>query len=262
MSTGYEEDLALARVAAQRAAEVIRPYFRTALQVTHKSPDQPLTAADLAADVLLREVLIGARPGDGWLSEESVDTAERLSRQRVWVVDPIDGTRSFIAGLSEFAISIGLVEDGVPVVGVVHNPATREMYWAVRGAGAFAGREDSDDAVPLHTHAVSNNILFVSRSEIASGAAARYNSTWDVRALGSTAYKLARVAAGHGAFLSGGPKSEWDVCAGGLLVEEAGGRATDIRGHVLTYNHADPRLNGIIAADRAAHAALMRNLEQ
>ena len=262
MNPGYDADLKLARAAAQRAAEVIRPYFRTALEVTHKSPDQPLTAADLAANVVLREILIGARPEDGWLSEESVDTTERLSRQRVWVVDPIDGTRSFIAGLSEFAISIGLAVNGVAVVGVVHNPATREIYWAVRGGGAFAGREESDDAVPLHTHTISNNILFVSRSEIASGAAARYNSAWDVRALGSTAYKLARVAAGHGAFLSGGPKSEWDVCAGGLLVEEAGGRATDIRGNPLAYNNADPRLNGIIAADRASHAALMRNLEQ
>src|SRR5690606_4407700 len=106
-----DADLALAVEAARAAAEVIRSFAGKQLDVRHKSPNQPLTAADLAADALLRERLHGSRPDYGWLSEETADSPDRLERQSVWIVDPIDGTRSFIAGRPEYSISVGLAVD-------------------------------------------------------------------------------------------------------------------------------------------------------
>ena len=134
--TDLEGDLALALGAAAEAGRLVMEAFRTDQDVHHKSPDQPVTEADLQADRLLADRLLAEHPDYGWLSEETVDRPERLARSRVWVVDPIDGTRSFIAGYAEFGISVGLVEDGVPVLGVIQNPAREELFWAVRGGGS------------------------------------------------------------------------------------------------------------------------------
>src|SRR5512135_2883144 len=126
----WTEDVALAAAAALEAGRAAMSRFGSDLVVTHKAPDQPLTEADLEANRILHERLVGARPDYGWLSEETADDPERLERERVWIVDPIDGTRSFIAGRPEFSISVGVVERGRPMVGVVLNPATGELYAA------------------------------------------------------------------------------------------------------------------------------------
>src|SRR5690606_27868259 len=176
-------------------------------------------------------------------------------------VDPIDGTRSFIAGRPEFTLSLGLVEDGEPVVGVVYNPARDEMYYATRGAGAGLGLADgSVERLSASTRGAEGRItLFASRSETAAGGLEGMRGGWNVQPVGSTAYKLAYVAAGRGeAFLSRGPKSEWDVCAGVLLVAEAGGRVTDIRGRLPGFNRSDPFVRGVIAANPALHEVLRR----
>jgi fructose-1,6-bisphosphatase/inositol monophosphatase family enzyme len=130
-------DLELAILAAREAGAVIMKSFRTEQEVTLKSPDQPLTQADLAADATLKRILLGNRLEYGWLSEETADNPERLKRRFVWIVDPIDGTRSYIAGYPEFAISIGLAENERALLGVVYNPASDEMYAARRGGGAW-----------------------------------------------------------------------------------------------------------------------------
>jgi myo-inositol-1(or 4)-monophosphatase len=254
-------DLELATHAARAAGEIVMHYFGTDLFVQHKSPEQPLTAADLEADVRLRELLLGARPADGWLSEETKDTADRLQRRRVWIVDPIDGTRSFIAGRPEFAISIGLAEDGAAVVGVVYNPAREELFWAIRGAGAYVVQRSA----VAERLAVSERqpgqlpVMLASRSEIAAGEFDSFENSWSIAPLGSTAYKLAQIAWGRGeTFLSRGPKSEWDVCAGVLLVQEAGGRVTDIDGLEPRFNREEPALRGLIATNGALHDTLLR----
>lgn len=260
MSESHATDLALAMDAVRRAGEVVMRYFGEDLVVEHKSPDQPLTAADLAADALLHELLIGARPDYGWLSEETVDRPDRLARRRVWIVDPIDGTRSFIAKLPEFAISVGLVEDGEPVAGVVFNPARDELYHAVRGEGAFMSR-GGKPAVPLRVSARGMGdalTMLASRSEIAAGEFDPFGDGWRIEPAGSTAYKLAGVAAGHGeAFVSRGPKSEWDICAGALLVSESRGRTTDLGGAVLQFNCEDPYVHGILATNGTVHEAVL-----
>ncbi|HUG42333.1 MAG TPA: 3'(2'),5'-bisphosphate nucleotidase CysQ [Longimicrobiales bacterium] len=254
------DDLQLALSAVREAGRVVMESFRTVQEVRHKSPDQPVTQADLQADALLAERLLSARPDYGWLSEETVDRPDRLSRSRVWVVDPIDGTRSFIAGYAEFGISVGLIEDAAPVLGVILNPAREEMFWAVRGGGAFlrcgAGAElrlRMSEPAPDDRPS-----LLASRSEIRRGEFHLLEEGHEILELGSTAYKMAGVAAGHGhAFLSRGPKSEWDVAAGVLIVEEAGGVATDLDGRVLVFNRPDPSIDGIVVAPPGLHGELL-----
>ncbi|HSJ31115.1 MAG TPA: 3'(2'),5'-bisphosphate nucleotidase CysQ [Longimicrobiales bacterium] len=258
-----QADLALAIDAARRAGAVVMRYFGRDLVVEHKTPDQPLTEADLAANAVLHEVLIGARPDYGWLSEETRDHPDRLARSRVWIVDPIDGTTSFIAELPEFAISVGLVHDGVPIVGVVYNPARDEMYHAARGAGAFISRGGAT-AEPVHVSGrrIDDRVtMLASRGEIAAGEFDPFRGGWRIEPAGSTAYKLAGVAAGAGeAFVSRGPKSEWDICAGVLLVSEAGGRATDLDGAALRFNREDPYVHGILATNGVVHDAVLTSI--
>lgn len=255
-------DLGPALRAAAGAGELVLARFGVDQVVTQKGPDQPLTAADLEADRVLHELLTAERPEYGWLSEETVDRPDRLVRPRVWIVDPLDGTRSFVEGRPEFAISIGLSDTGAAVLGVVYNPATGEVYWAVRGDGAYAGRlaapaSEIADQRRIHVSdraARDQAVLLASRSELAAGEFDPFRDGWRVQPTGSTAYKLAKVAEGAGdVFLSRGPKSEWDVCAGALLVEEAGGRVTDLNGAPLRFNRADPYVHGILAANGRLH---------
>ncbi len=303
MAGDWAEDVAIAAAAAIAAGRAVMREFGGNMEVRHKSPDQPLTASDLEADRILRERLLGARPEYGWLSEETRDDPERLRRERLWIVDPIDGTRSFIAGRREFAISIGVAEQGSAVLGVILNPATGELYGTWRGGGAWklanalvsssgvgegerGGGGDhtgqprvtgppiphspapplSPSALarwaPIHvrTPTPDKPVILASRSEIRDREFDPF-AGWELYPLGSTAYKLARLAEGAAdVFLSRGPKSEWDVCAGGLLVAEAGGLATDLRGEPLRYNARDPRVYGILAAPPPLHARVLRRL--
>jgi myo-inositol-1(or 4)-monophosphatase len=267
-----EDDLLLAVAAACEAGRGIMGAFGREHRVVDKGPDQPLTAADLAADRALRERLSGARPDYGWLSEETADGPARLGRRLVWVVDPIDGTRSFIQGRREFAVSVGLAREGTAVLGVVHNPATGEVYWAVRGRGAFLA-EAAGDAVavlragrPLRVRgpdAAGPASFVASRSELAAGELESIRGDARMVPTGSTAYKLARVAAGRAdAYVSRGPKSEWDVCAGMLLVEEAGGAATDTEGAPVVYNRPHPFVRGVIAANPELHEQLVARVRR
>jgi myo-inositol-1(or 4)-monophosphatase len=255
------DDLYLAIRAARRAGELVMRYFRTDLDVSMKGPDQPLTKADLEADELLKAELAGGRPSYGWLSEETADNPDRLGRSRVWIVDPIDGTRSFIAGRPEFAVSIGLVEDGAVIAGVVYNPARGELYRAVLHDGAFL---EEGAGTPRRLHVVSRRTgvpptVLASRSEIRAGDFRALDAGWAVQPLGSTAYKLAVVAAGQAdAFLSRGPKSEWDICAGALILAEAGGRVTDLAGVEPAFNRPDTEIDGIIGTSGAVHDELLR----
>lgn len=282
-----QDDLTLAIAAARQAGAVVMRSFGTPQEVVEKAPDQPLTATDLEADRLLQESLLANRPDYGWLSEETVDRPDRLDAERVWIVDPIDGTRSFIAGYPEFAISIGLAVAGRTVLGVVLNPALGELYWAVEGGGAYLARSPvvavdegdnlSMEGVPeapvrlsVTTRTIAEElVLFASRSEIAAGEFGPWGEgggapgRWRIEPVGSTAYKLARVAAGAGdLFLSRGPKSEWDICAGALIVTEAGGMVTDLRGDRLSYNRPDPRVYGVLASNGILHRELLEFIRE
>lgn len=269
----WAEDLALALDAARAAGAAVMGAFGTDPAVRFKGPDQPVTDADLEADAVLRARLTGARPEDGWLSEESVDRSARLERRRVWIVDPIDGTRSFIEGYREFAVSVALAEAGAPVVGVIYNPARSHAVWATAAGGAFSAEDWSGGTAGAHRldlaagsgagaagagpGAGSGATLLASRTERQRGELEPFEAEWRVRELGSTAWKLAGAAMGWGAYISRGPKSEWDVAAGALIVDQAGGRVTDLDGHAIPFNRPEPYVRGVVAGRPRDHARLL-----
>ncbi|MBV9774485.1 MAG: 3'(2'),5'-bisphosphate nucleotidase CysQ, partial [Gemmatimonadetes bacterium] len=181
-------DLDLAVAAARAAGEAVMRFFRHGGEVRYKGPEQPVTDADLAADRILRERLLAARPEYGWLSEETADSPERLGRRRVWVVDPIDGTNSFVQGIPEFAVCVGLAEEGRAVLGVVYDPATDELYSAAAGGGAFRNGE------PIRVSGAGERRVLASRSELRRGEFAAFREGWSVAPMGSTAYRMAKVA--------------------------------------------------------------------
>jgi myo-inositol-1(or 4)-monophosphatase len=250
----YQPELELAIRAARAAGESIMRAFQVEQEVRFKSADQPVTEADLAADRILHRILLGERPDYGWLSEETADSPERLRRERLWVVDPIDGTNSFVAGRPEFAVCVGLVDGGRAVVGVVHNPATGEMFHAAAGGGAFL------DGAPIRVSAEGPVPRIVaSRWEMKRGEFGAFHPAWSVEPLGSTAYKMCRVAQGGAeGFVSRGPKAEWDVCAAVVIVEEAGGRVSRLDGEPPLFNQPEPSWRGIAASNGRVHDDLLR----
>src|SRR5712672_792133 len=166
-SHAYERELQVAREAAIAAGEILQGYFRDGgYQIDSKGKNNPVTTADFEADSELKQILREAFPTYGWLSEETVDNDDRLTAERVWIVDPLDGTKEFIKGIPEFVVAIALAEDGVPVLGVSYNPIKRELFWAARGAGCFL------DGAPVHVTdaaGLTGAVVLASRSETARG---------------------------------------------------------------------------------------------
>ncbi|HSG81808.1 MAG TPA: 3'(2'),5'-bisphosphate nucleotidase CysQ [Gemmatimonadota bacterium] len=232
--------------AAEAAGRVIQEVRGSDIHVESKGDAGPVTLADREADSLLKARLLELAKV-GWLSEETADDPKRLNKSRLWIVDPLDGTKEFVAGLPEYCVAVALVEAAQPVIGVVHNPATGDTFWAERGRGAFCnGRK---------IRVAEGRKLLASRSELKRGEFEPFQANWDVTATGSIQYKLALIAAGEAAVtFSRGPKHEWDVCAGALIVVEAGGLATDLFGGKLTYNQPFPKVKGVLAGAPGAYA--------
>jgi myo-inositol-1(or 4)-monophosphatase len=250
-----DQALGVAQRAVYRAGGEILSYYQSQYDVWNKSVDNPVTAADLAANRILQDVLLSAFPDAGWLSEESVDNADRLQREYVWVVDPIDGTQDFIQGIDEFAVVAALVVEEQAAVAVTYNPVRREMIYASRGQGAFCNGE------PIRvttTACLQQAVALSSRSETGRGEWERFQGIFTVRPTGSAAYKLAQVARGKGDMtFSLVPKNEWDICAGTLLVTEAGGCVSDLDGEAFRFNQPDPLRSGIVATNRFLHEPIL-----
>ena len=159
-------DLNLVKEAAVQAGGVILNYYKADYDIQEKGYHNPVTTADREADTRLKEILLKARPDYGWLSEETVDSAERLEKKRVWVVDLLDGTKEFIEGVPHFVVSIALVENGQPIIGVLYNPVTGEIFTATQEKGACLNGE------PIHCTAkemLTDMIILNSRSETRQG---------------------------------------------------------------------------------------------
>ena len=242
---GYERELIVAEQAAREAGSAVMGLFRGKFDVHEKSKNNPVTTADLEANRIIREKIQKTFPQDGWLSEEDLDTSRRLSLSRVWVVDPIDGTKEFIEGIPQFAISIALVVDGRPMVAIVYNPAKEEFYKAAAGQGAFLN-EQSIHVSPREE--VNGASLLVSRSEPQKRFQV-FVERCDIRPVGSIAYRLAKVAGGGGdGTLTFRTISEWDICAGALMVEAAGGKVVNGNGDAIKFNQQVPKHRGVVAA--------------
>jgi myo-inositol-1(or 4)-monophosphatase len=259
VSRDPEADRALALDAAREAGALALDMQQQGVSHWLKSPGNPVTEADIAIDVLLRQRLGTARPAHGWLSEETADSMARLDAGALWVVDPIDGTRDYLRGRPGWAISIALVVEGLVALAVLEAPALRQSFTAIRGQGAtlngrpicVSGRAATDPVrLPVEPHVLSSPLW---------GAGFRGEA---VEKPNSLALRLALVAEGRAdAMIDGRTSAEWDVAAASLIVSEAGGTITDRAGQPLVFNKRVPDIAGLVAATPAQHAPMQQRLE-
>jgi myo-inositol-1(or 4)-monophosphatase len=243
----YERELSIALEAAREAGAILRRHYEQGTETWEKSADNPVTLADLEADKAIANRIGAAFSEDAILSEETIREDSRLEKRRVWIVDPMDGTKEFTRRIPEFAVSIALTEDAEPVVGAIHNPVTDVTIWATRGGGTF---RDEKRVSVSDCEQLAEAVVIASRTEISRDQFAPYDGWFkELRPLGSIAWKLACVACGDGDLnISVAPKNEWDVCAGDLLVREAGGIYVDFEGATRRYNQADTLIDKGMAA--------------
>jgi myo-inositol-1(or 4)-monophosphatase len=244
MTSAYSDILTRIEAALAASRTVFARFTPGAIETEYKVGHDPVTEADRALDVVLRENLL--RDGEGWLSEETVDNPARLDKERVWIVDPLDGTREFVKGLPEFCVSIGFAENGKPVAGGIYNPATQETFLGAIDAGVLY---NGQPALPSERATLDGALILASRSEVKRGEWKQFeNGSFKVQAMGSVAYKLALVSAGLADItFTLTPKNEWDVVAGAALVESAGGFVSTLEKTSLTANRRDPLLSGLLA---------------
>jgi myo-inositol-1(or 4)-monophosphatase len=251
------EDLTLLIEAARGAGRIAARYFRDEPEVWDKPGGAgPVTEADIAVNDMLRDRLTDARPGYGWLSEETPDDDARLGAARVFVIDPIDGTQAFIEGSSSFAHSLAVVEDGAVIAAVVYLPIRGKLYAAARGHGATL------NDLPIR----ASQARHLEQAEVLATRATLGPDHWPrgvppvTRVYRpSLAYRMALVGEGRfDAMLTFRPTWEWDIAAGALIIAEAGGLATDAGGAPLRFNAAVPRVAGVLAAAPDLHGAILQ----
>jgi len=234
--------------AAHRAGDMalgwFRPGERTSAGIETKEGGSPVTEADHAADALLKQELRALDPTAGWLSEETVDTPERLSCQRLFIVDPIDGTRAFVAGDPRWAVSVALVVDGLPLIGVLHLPALGQTFTAISGGGA------QRDGAPIRVSQAASlaGARFAGPQPLLERFARTGAGISPQGKVPSLAYRIALVAEGQiEAGLASTNAHDWDIAAADLIVHEAGGFLGDSEGNRPLYNQPSPK-HGILAA--------------
>lgn len=266
MSTSdLQHELDIALRLARQAGDVIMGFYQSGLAVDYKEGDEPVTAADRAADALIAAGLRAAFSGDGLLTEESADDLSRLEKERVWIVDPLDGTTEFITETGDFAVQIALTLHGQPVLGVIYQPVEGRLFCAVRGRGAhqvYDGR-----TVRLHVSAEpdpASMCLVASRSHYSTfvEAARQALGIREVSRMGSVGLKVGLLAQGAcDLYLATTVAKEWDLCAPHALLLEAGGVLTNLCGELLTYNNAEvAECRGLIGSNGRAHAQIVEIL--
>lgn len=253
-------DLPLLIDAARMAGRVATSFAGPTAARWDKPDDAgPVTEADLAVNDLLLSTLRLARPSYGWLSEETEDNTDRLTQDRVFIVDPIDGTRSFVEGANTWAHAIAVAEKGQITAAVVYLPLRDLMYTAALGQGAAL------NGVPISTSTLSD----MAKATVLAARPATATAHWQNGEVPpftrtyrpSLAYRLGLVGAGRfDAMLTLRPSWEWDIAAGALIITEAGGTCSDQTGAPLQFNNPDPRLNGVVAGGQAIHSQLIAAL--
>ncbi len=249
MMSNLIQDLEVLKDYVQQAGQAIFQMAEKGFDTAYKENRDPVTTADLEADRILKKGLLKYFSQAGWLSEETRDEPMRLGKKQVWIVDPIDGTKEFVSGIPEYSVSVALVENGFPVLATVYNPATEELFSAAKDKGAWLNGEPINARHPMGVRPV----LLASRSEIKRDEFKPFEPFAEIRPCGSIAYKLALVAGGFvDATFSLGPKNEWDIAAGVLLVAEAGGEVSDITGKSFLFNQRSTLVDGIVGATKSA----------
>jgi myo-inositol-1(or 4)-monophosphatase len=228
--------------------------FRSPLRQWIKGASSPVCEADIAVDKLLHERLGGAFTDYGWLSEETEDDPRRLAASRVWIVDPIDGTRSYLAGREDWCISVALAANGRPILGAIYAPVTDEFFMAVVGTGA------TRNGVTISARAGSNfdGAKLAGPKSVLNQISEAHPQAVQLPRIGALALRLVRVAdGGVDVAIARGNSHDWDLAAADLVVHEAGGLLTDFEGGALVYNQPDPVHRPLMAAGRERHAALI-----
>lgn len=252
------DDAALLKRVVREAGQLALSMFRTEIRQWTKGASSPVSEADIAVDELIRQRLQSVTPDYGWLSEESVDDRSRLVKERVWIVDPIDGTRAYLGGREDWSISAALVQQGTPMLAAVFAPATDEFFFASAGNGASrndaaitaSGGEGFDIDRMAGPHFLLNRVRGATLPELRN-----YK-------IGSLALRISRVAQGalDAAFV-GGNSRDWDLAAADLLLREAGGRLTTLAGDRLAYNRVEVTHGVLLAAGADRHARLVEKLQ-
>ncbi len=252
------ETLERIQAALEAARTVLNQFTPGAIETEYKIGCDPVTVADRAVDATLRKNLL--REGEGWLSEESADDLSRLEKARVWVVDPLDGTREFVAGIPEFCVSVAMVENGLPIAGGICNPVTNETIIGSLDTGVTL---NGQRAHTTQKRNLQGALVLASRSEVKRGEWELFkDAPFRIQSMGSVAYKLSLVAAGRADItFTLTPKHEWDVAAGAALVLSAGGFVQTLENGLLRCNQRNPLLSGLIAGGPDMQAEVLRFLQ-
>ena len=267
----YDHELRIALELAREAGAAILDLYEGPLDIEQKaSADdrEPVTQADKLANEIIVARLLREFPDDGILAEESIDTSHRLDKSRVWMIDPLDGTTGFIDGNGDFAVQIGLAENGECVLGVVYQPLTGTLYRAVRGGGTWIERpnvEPEQGRVSDHRE-ISTMRLAASRSHRSprmDKVVEAFGLKEEIRR-GSVGIKVGLIVEQQSdLYVHLSPRTkQWDTCAPQLILHEAGGCMTDLFGCPLRYNHADVQnRNGVVASNGASHDRIVELLQ-
>ena len=253
---GLNADAELLFDAVREAGSLAMTMLRQNVRRWSKTDGSPVTEADMQVDALLRGRLQTARPGYGWLSEETPDGVGRLTCEKLWIADPIDGTRAFINGGSHWCVAVALIAGGRPAAAAIYRPVSEEFYSAVAGGGAFM----NGNRIMANTeHGLAGALVVGTRKSLEELAG--HGIIADVSGELPLQLRLAFVAAGRAdAAVSFGCKNDWDLAAGDLIVQEAGGIAGDLDGQSYIYNRPPTWQHGLIAAGAKRHAAIVQAL--
>jgi myo-inositol-1(or 4)-monophosphatase len=252
-------DAALLKATVREAGQLALSMFRTELKKWTKGASSPVSEADIAVNDLLEARLRSATPDYGWLSEESADDEARLSRRLTWVVDPIDGTRTYLNGHDDWCVSVALVEDSSPALAAVFAPTSGEFFFAARGRGTVLNDKPVRTAPgsALDFTRVAGPKPLVERLKPSPG---------DIKLhprIGSLALRLCRVANGVlDAAFAGGNSHDWDLAAADLIVQEADGRMSELSGDPILYNRREVAHGVLVAAGRDRHADIVAHFRQ
>lgn len=252
-------DAELLKNTVREAGALALSLFRTELRNWTKGASSPVSEADIAVNDLLEARLRAATPDYGWLSEESADDLDRLDRQLTWIVDPIDGTRGYLAGREDWCVSVALVEDTAPVLAAVFVPVAGEFFFAMRGQGATRNgvRIFATPGTKLDFSRVAGPKPLVERLKTGSGEIALHPR------IGSLALRLCRVAQGQvDAAFAGGNSRDWDLAAAHLIVQEANGTMSALSGEGIVYNRREVTHGVLVAAGRDRHASIVSHFRR
>ncbi|NVN85142.1 MAG: 3'(2'),5'-bisphosphate nucleotidase CysQ [Rhodopseudomonas sp.] len=250
-----KRDAALLERTVREAGALALKMFRTELRNWTKGASSPVSEADIAVNDLIRDRLQDATPDYGWLSEESADDSARLDKSLVWIIDPIDGTRGYLAGREDWCVSAALVANASPLLAAVFAPATEEFFFAARGEGASLNGAAlrATEGIALDFSKVAGPKPLVERLAMPAGA------TLHPR-IGSLALRLCRVADRQlDAAFAGGQSRDWDLAAADLIVHEANGRMTTLAGDAIVYNRPEVTHGVLVAAGRDRHAHIVEH---